>query len=48
MIAAVHALRRHWPQTRIVWVIGRVEYGLVAGMEGVEFVVYDKKSGCRW
>ncbi|MGE4294840.1 MAG: glycosyltransferase family 9 protein [Campylobacterales bacterium] len=47
MVAAVCALRQYWPQTRIVWVIGRVEYALVAGMEGVEFVVYDKKSGYR-
>src|SRR3546814_1275378 len=29
----------------LTWVIGKGEYRLLEGLEGVEFVVYDKKTG---
>jgi len=40
-----HTLRHAWPETRITWVIGKTEYELVKGLKGVEFIVFDKKSG---
>lgn len=41
----VRALQRHWPNARITWIIGKGEHSLLAGLSGVEFVVYDKATG---
>ncbi len=46
-VAVVQALQRHWPQTRISWVIGKNEAALVDGLAGVELIPYDKRSGWR-
>lgn len=44
---AVRALQRQWPDCRITWIIGKLEAQLLAGLEGVEFIVYDKRSGLK-
>lgn len=41
----VRALQRQWPEARITWIIGKAEHSLLAGLSGVEFVVYDKALG---
>lgn len=41
----VRALQRQWPEARITWIIGKAEHSLLAGLSGVEFVVYDKATG---
>lgn len=41
----VRALQRQWPNARITWIIGKGEHSLLAGLSGVEFVVYDKSTG---
>ena len=46
-VAVVQALRCYWPETRISWVIGKNEAALLAGLEGVELIPYDKRSGWR-
>ncbi len=38
-------LQRLWPDARITWIIGKGEHSLLAGLSGVEFIVYDKASG---
>lgn len=40
-----HTVRKEWPNTRITWVIGKVEYELVKGLANVEFIIFDKSSG---
>lgn len=47
VVPLVRTLQRHWPDTRLTWVIGKGERILLDGLEGVEFVVYDKQSGWR-
>lgn len=47
VVPIVHTLRRCWPETRITWVIGRFEHRLVAGLDDVEFVAFDKGRGWR-
>lgn len=47
VVPLVRTLQRHWPQTRISWIIGKGERMLLEGLEGVEFIVYDKKTGWR-
>ena len=44
-VAAIQAVQKQWPTTRITWIIGKVEAQLLEGLEGVEFVVFDKKQG---
>lgn len=43
--AMVQRIRCARPDISITWIIGKVEYQLVQGMDGVEFVTYDKKTG---
>src|SRR3546814_16600598 len=45
VVPLVRTLRRAWPGVALTWVIGKGEYRLLEGLEGVEFVVYDKKTG---
>ena len=32
-----------WPETRITWVIGETEFGLMNGVDGVDFITFDKR-----
>ncbi|WP_456268908.1 glycosyltransferase family 9 protein [Kushneria sp. AK178] len=45
LVPTVRALQRQWPGARITWIIGRAEHSLLAGLPGVEFMVYDKATG---
>ena len=40
-----YTLRKAWPNTKITWIIGKLEYKLVKEIEGVEFIIFDKKEG---
>ncbi|MDQ3205584.1 MAG: hypothetical protein M3Q40_03575, partial [Pseudomonadota bacterium] len=42
VLPLVRTLRDAWEDLRLVWVIGRGEHRLLAGLEGVHFVEYDK------
>ncbi len=44
-VATVQAIQKHYPKTKITWVIGRVEYQLVKNMPNVEFIQFDKSAG---
>lgn len=46
-VSAVQAIQRRYPQASITWIIGKVEYELVKGLTGVEFIVFDKRAGIR-
>ncbi|MBI3772479.1 MAG: glycosyltransferase family 9 protein [Gammaproteobacteria bacterium] len=41
----VRTLQKHWPQTKITWVIGKLEHQLVSDIPDVEFIVFDKNAG---
>lgn len=45
VVPLVRTLRRAWPDVRLAWVIGKGEHRLLEGLEGVEFIEYDKRSG---
>jgi heptosyltransferase I len=45
VVPAVRTLQRQLPETRLTWIIGALEHRLLEGLEGVEFIVYDKRSG---
>jgi heptosyltransferase I len=45
VVPLVRTLRRAWPEVALTWLIGKGEQKLLDGLEGVEFIVYDKKTG---
>ena len=45
VVPLVRTLRQAWPQVRLAWVIGKGEHRLLEGLDGVEFVEYDKRAG---
>ena len=45
ILPIVHTLQKHWPETKITWVIGKLEASLVGELPGVEFIILDKKTG---
>lgn len=46
-LAVVRALQDSWPETRITWIIGKTEAGLMADIPGIEFITFDKTAGIR-
>lgn len=44
-LAVARNLRDNWPDTRITWVIGRTEAGLLADVGDIEFIIFDKNKG---
>lgn len=44
-IPLVRALQQRWPNTRISWIIGKLEHRLVEDLPGIEFIVFDKRAG---
>lgn len=46
-VAVVQLIQRHYPRTKITWVIGKTEYALLAGLPNIEFIVFDKSRGWR-
>lgn len=47
VVPLVRTLRRAWPEARLDWIIGKGEHRLLEGLEGVDFIEYDKGSGLR-
>jgi heptosyltransferase I len=47
MLPVILSLRTHMPETKITWVIGKVEHRLVGHLPGVEFIIFDKKNGIK-
>jgi heptosyltransferase I len=44
-VPVVRTLQKVWPDTRLTWIIGRLEAELVGDLPGVEFIVFDKGRG---
>ena len=45
VLPLVRTLRAAWPGVALTWVIGKGEQKLLEGLPGVEFLVYDKRTG---
>jgi len=41
----IRNLQDNWPQTSITWIVGKTEAALHAGVDGVEFIIFDKREG---
>lgn len=44
-VAAVQAIQTYNPDTKITWIIGKIEKVLLDGLPNVEFIVFDKSQG---
>ncbi|OUU80088.1 MAG: hypothetical protein CBC38_01445 [Gammaproteobacteria bacterium TMED78] len=47
IVPVILSIRKAWPKTRITWIIGKTEYGLMKGLEDVEFIIMDKSKGLK-
>lgn len=45
VVPVVNAVRKHYPNAEITWIIGKLEAKLLSGFADVEFIVFDKKGG---
>ena len=45
VLPVVNAVRDHLPQAAVTWIIGKTEAQLVSGLQGVEFIEFDKRGG---
>ncbi|HEX7113006.1 MAG TPA: glycosyltransferase family 9 protein [Mizugakiibacter sp.] len=45
VVPLLRTLQQAWPQTRLTWIVGKLEHRLVGDIAGVEFVVFDKSRG---
>jgi heptosyltransferase I len=46
VLPVVRTLQARWPETRITWIIGKLEHSLVGDIPGIEFIIFDKQR--RW
>jgi heptosyltransferase I len=44
-LPVVRTLQAAWPATRVTWIIGKLEAGLVGDIPGIEFIIFDKSKG---
>lgn len=47
VVPVIRVLQQHWPTTRISWIIGVAEHRLLSGLEGIEFIVFNKRGGLK-
>jgi heptosyltransferase I len=45
VVPILRTLQRAWPETQFTWVIGKTEARLMSLIEGVEFIIVDKRAG---
>ncbi len=45
VVPLVRTLQANWPQTKLTWIIGKLERRLVGDIAGVEFITFDKAAG---
>ena len=45
VLPTLRTLQKHWPETKITWIIGKTEYQLVKTIDNINFIVFDKTAG---
>jgi heptosyltransferase I len=45
VVPVIRAIQDNHPEIEITWIIGKLEHKLLSGIDGVEFVVFDKRAG---
>jgi heptosyltransferase I len=44
VVPLVRTLQSRWPETKLTWLIGRLEHRMLGDIGGVEFIVFDKRE----
>jgi len=47
VVPLIRQIQEHWPECEITWVCGAFEHRFLKLIQGVRFVVFDKKKGLR-
>ncbi|MGH8121593.1 MAG: glycosyltransferase family 9 protein, partial [Rudaea sp.] len=47
VVPMIRTLQARWPDTKLTWIVGKLESRLVGDLSGVEFLVFDKGTGWR-
>jgi heptosyltransferase I len=45
MLPVIATLQQQWPDTKISWIIGSIEYQLVKSLPNIEFIIFNKSNG---
>ena len=45
VLPTLRTLQKHWPTTKITWIIGKSEYQLVKAVGNINFIIFDKSAG---
>lgn len=45
LLPVIATLQKTWPQTKLTWIIGKLEYQLVKSLPDIEFIIFDKSQG---
>ncbi len=45
VIPVIKTIQKTYPEASITWVVGQLEYKLLHGLPGVEFIVFNKRAG---
>lgn len=43
----VRTIQKHWPTTKLTWIIGKTEYALVSDIPDINFIIFDKAKGLK-
>ena len=46
-LPVVRTLQAAFPDTPVTWIIGKTEYSLLEGADGIEFITFDKSRGLK-
>lgn len=46
-VPVLRAIQDQWPETRVTWICASLEHKLLSLLDGVRFIVLDKKSGLK-
>ena len=44
-LAVIRSIQDAWPDTKITWIIGKIEALLLANIPDIEFIIFDKSAG---
>jgi len=45
VVPVIRSIQDNAPATHITWIIGKLEHRLLSGLDGVQFIVFDKRGG---
>lgn len=46
-LAIVRNIQRQWPETKLTWIIGKLEASLIGDIPNIEFIIFDKSKGLQ-